>query len=123
MKNKKSFFSNIKSILLAIFIALLIRSFIAEPFNIPSGSMIPTLLVGDHLFVSKSAYGIVKPVGSTPGYWYRWSEPQPGEVVVFEAPPFEENQAPYVHDINDHGHHDVLDGVLSAQAPDFFCAV
>ena len=50
MKNKNSFFSNVKSILLAIFIALLIRSFIAEPFNIPSGSMKPNLLIGDRLF-------------------------------------------------------------------------
>ena len=60
MKNKNSFFSNIKSILLAIFIALLIRSFIAEPFNIPSGSMKPNLLIGDFIFVSKWSYGYSK---------------------------------------------------------------
>ena len=57
MKNKNSFINNFKSITLAIFIALLIRSFIAEPFNIPSGSMKPNLLVGDFIFVSKWSYG------------------------------------------------------------------
>ena len=47
----------------------------------------------------------------------------PSGDVVFEAPPFEENQAPYVHAINGHGHHDVLDGVLSAQDPDFLAVL
>ncbi len=56
--NNNTFFGNLKSVLLAVFIALLIRSFIAEPFNIPSGSMKPNLLVGDFIFVSKWSYGI-----------------------------------------------------------------
>ena len=55
--NNNTFFGNLKSVLIAVFIALLIRSFIAEPFNIPSGSMKPNLLVGDFIFVSKWSYG------------------------------------------------------------------
>ena len=60
MKKNTSLFSNLKSIILAIFIAILIRSFVVEPFNIPSGSMKPNLLVGDFIFVSKWSYGFSK---------------------------------------------------------------
>ena len=58
MKNK--FKKNITQIFYAILAALVIRSFLFEPFSIPSGSMYPNLKVGDYLFVSKYSYGFSK---------------------------------------------------------------
>lgn len=72
-------------------IAIAFRSIIAEPFNIPSGSMIPSLEVGDHIFVKKWSYGYSRysfPFGS----WHLWdgrifgSAPETGDVVVFRNP-------------------------------------
>jgi len=64
-----------------VLIALAIRAFVIEPFRIPSGSMLPTLLVGDHLFVNKFVYGVRVPFTGLrmPGL----REPQRGDVVVF----------------------------------------
>ena len=71
-------------------IALVVRTFLFEPFNIPSGSMIPTLLVGDYLFVSKYSYGYSQHSSrSAPGLFEgRIFEGQPerGDVVVFKLP-------------------------------------
>lgn len=61
-----------------------IRGFIAEPFKIPSGSMIPTLLVGDHLFVAKSSYDIGIPFTNVKVL--KVSDPKRGDVMVFEYP-------------------------------------
>tara|TARA_B100000029_G_scaffold497123_1_gene564327 strand:- start:347 stop:1075 length:729 start_codon:yes stop_codon:yes gene_type:complete len=90
MKKNNSFFSNVKSIGLAIFIALIIRSFFAEPFNIPSGSMKPNLLVGDFIFVSKWSYGYSKhslpfSIPLIPGKIFS-SMPKRGDIVVFKTP-------------------------------------
>ncbi len=95
---KNSFFGNFKSILIAIFIALLIRSFIFEPFNIPSGSMKPNLLVGDFIFVSKYSYGFSKhslpfSIPLIPGKIFS-NTPERGDVVVFKTP--ENNRTDYI---------------------------
>ena len=74
----------LESIGWAVGIALLIRFFLFEPFKIPTGSMIPTLQIGDHIFVSKSAYGIKIPFAND--YLVRWGEPVRGDIVVFPFP-------------------------------------
>ena len=66
----------------AIILALLIRSFIFEAFSIPSGSMIPTLELGDRLFVNKIGYGLYVPF--SPNRWIHWDEPERGDIIVFE---------------------------------------
>lgn len=73
-----------ESIAIAVFIALTIRSFVFEPFKIPSPSMVPTLEVGDRIFVAKYAYGIRLPL--TTSYLWQWSEFERGDVVVFRFP-------------------------------------
>ena len=79
-----------KTVLIAVTLALIIRTFLWEPFNIPSGSMKPTLLVGDYLFVSKPAYGYSRhsfPFGMAPIEGRVWAkEPQRGDVIVFKLP-------------------------------------
>ncbi len=74
----------LESIGWAVGIALLIRFFLFEPFKIPTGSMIPTLQIGDHIFVSKSAYGIKLPFSDD--YLVRWDSPVRGDIVVFPFP-------------------------------------
>lgn len=62
----------IEAFVIAIVLALVIRMFVVEAFKIPSGSMIPTLLVGDHLLVNK--------------FMYKFTEPERGDVIVFKYP-------------------------------------
>ena len=90
MEKDESILDTIKTIIYAILIAIIIRTFLFEPFKIPSGSMYPTLHVGDYLFVSKYTYGYSKhsfPF-SLPLFEGRiWADqPQRGDVVVFKFP-------------------------------------
>lgn len=75
---------NVKAILVTLAIFLAIRTFLIEAYRIPSGSMIPTLLVGDWLFVNKLAYGPHVPFTdiNLPGY----DDPERGDVIVFVSP-------------------------------------
>ena len=88
----------VKTLVYAIAIALFVRTFAYEPFNIPSGSMKPTLLVGDYLFVSKFAYGYSRysmPL-SLPLFSGRifGSLPERGDVAVFKLPT--DNKTDYI---------------------------
>jgi signal peptidase I len=81
----------VKTIVYAVLIALVVRTVAYEPFNIPSGSMIPTLLVGDYLFVSKFSYGYSRyslPLGLPlfSGRIFEFHKPERGDVVVFWNP-------------------------------------
>ena len=100
--NKKTFltniFENIKTLLAALLIAILIRSLLFQPFYIPSSSMEPTLLVGDRIFVSKYSYGYSKhsfpfsPNVTNKRYFSK--EPRRGDLVVFKTPA--DNRTDYI---------------------------
>lgn len=74
-----------KSFFPVILLVFVIRSFIAEPFKIPSGSMMPTLLAGDYILVNKFTYGLRLPVLNT--VFLDISQPKRGDVAVFHFPP------------------------------------
>ena len=98
MKKSKNFISSFNSIIVAIFIALFIRSFFFEPFNIPSGSMKPNLLVGDFIFVSKWSYGYSKhslpfSIPLIPNKIFS-KNPKRGDIVVFKTP--KDNRTDYI---------------------------
>jgi signal peptidase I len=73
-----------KSFFPVILVVFLLRSFLVEPFKIPSGSMLPTLLVGDFILVNKYTYGIRLPVANVK--IVDINQPQRGEVMVFRYP-------------------------------------
>jgi len=75
---------NVEAILIAIVIALFIRTFVVQAFKIPSGSMKPTLQIGDHILVNKFSYGIKIPyIGKV---IFPVGDPQHGDIVVFKFP-------------------------------------
>ena len=84
----------IESIGMAVLIALALRAFVIEAFQIPSQSMVPSLRVGDHIFVNKLAYGMRLPLLPLHlGDWripaltlFQWDMPEPGDVIVFITP-------------------------------------
>ena len=89
-KPQGGFFELVKVVAQALVIALVVRTFLFQPFNIPSGSMIPTLLVGDFLFVSKYSYGFSKfSLPLSPDLFkgrVLATPPKRGDVVVFKLP-------------------------------------
>lgn len=88
MKKKTGFSAKAKewiiSVLWALAIALVIRTFIIQPYRIPSGSMIPTLKIGDQLFASKCSYSLTIPFTDKQVKW--WNRPKRGEIFVFRNP-------------------------------------
>jgi signal peptidase I len=86
----ESWIETVKTVAYALLIALVIRTFLFQPFNIPSGSMENTLLVGDYLFVEKFAYGYSRysfPFGFPPFQGrVLAAQPQRGDVIVFKMP-------------------------------------
>lgn len=73
-----------EALIVALVLALIIRTFIVQAFKIPSESMLQTLLVGDHLLASKFAYGVRIPFTGT--YVYRGDDPLRGDIIIFEYP-------------------------------------
>ncbi len=74
-----------EALLTALILALLIRSFVVQAFKIPSGSMLPTLQIGDHILVSKFAYGLRLPYPFEKTL-VSWRQPRRGDVIVFVYP-------------------------------------
>ncbi len=84
IRGKSVFREYAESIAIAVILALLIRTFIVQPFKIPSGSMEDTLAIGDHLLVSKFIYGTMVPFMGQRILKIR--DPKRGDVIVFEYP-------------------------------------
>jgi len=84
IQKKSPFREYAEAFAIAIILALFIRTFIVQAFKIPSGSMKPTLLIGDHLLVNKFIYGLKIPF--TDRFILDFSQPKRGDVVVFKYP-------------------------------------
>lgn len=94
LSKKEKFKKEAKSISIIVITVLIFRSVLFEPFRIPSGSMIPTLMIGDFILVNKFAYGFKLPfsdislfgIDSDPVYLFGEDAPKRGDVVVFKYP-------------------------------------
>src|SRR5262245_33962762 len=84
VKSKSTFREYAEAIIMALILALFIRTFIVQAFKIPSGSMIPTLQIGDHILVNKLSYGVRLPLLEK--YLVNYATPERGDVVVFIFP-------------------------------------
>lgn len=84
MQKKKFFKDYLEPLVLAVLIALFVRTFVIQAFKIPSGSMEPTLWVGDYLLVNKFIYGIKIPLTETKVF--RFVNPRRGDIIVFPYP-------------------------------------
>jgi signal peptidase I len=84
VKTKSTFREYVEAIGMALLLALFIRTFIVQAFKIPSGSMIPTLQIGDHILVNKLAYGVRIPFWEQ--YLVEFKQVERGDVVVFVFP-------------------------------------
>ena len=84
VKRKSTFREYADAAVIAVVLALFIRTFVVQAFKIPSGSMKPTLLIGDHILVNKFIYGIRMPIVDR--YLIRFEKPKRGDVVVFKWP-------------------------------------
>ncbi len=83
-KKKSTFREYAEAIIVAVLLALFIRTFVIQAFKIPSGSMLPTLLIGDHLLVNKFIYGIRVPFNGK--VLVPIKEPKSGDIIVFKFP-------------------------------------
>ncbi|MGV1100460.1 signal peptidase I [Thiovibrio sp. JS02] len=83
-KQKSVYREYAEAIFIALLLALFIRTFVVQAFKIPSGSMIPTLLVGDHILVNKFCYGVRNPLNGD--LWFAAGSPKPHDVIVFKYP-------------------------------------
>ncbi len=84
VKKKSALRENVEAIIVAIILAMFIRTFVVQAFKIPSGSMKNTLLVGDHILVNKFIYGVKIPFVRTTIIPVK--DPEPGDIVVFKYP-------------------------------------
>ena len=84
IKKKSVFREYVEAIGIAILLALFIRTFVIQAFKIPSGSMLPTLLIGDHLLVNKFIYGIRVPFSGK--ILVPLKDPKSGDIIVFKFP-------------------------------------